>query len=105
MGKTTLKRIEDSIALGNIIVQEFEKVPDHEVDIHDDSLRDGEQTVGVAFSPERKLEFAKRLVDVGFRHISIGFPAVSEKEREICRAIVGLGGFVALLVSQSGPQV
>jgi len=46
----------------------------------DMTLRDGEQTPGVYFTPEQKLEIFKKMEDIGFFGGEIGFPAVSEDE-------------------------
>lgn len=50
---------------------------DHDVVIHDATLRDGEQTPGVVFSPEDKLKIAEKLVEAGVTRIEAGMPAVS----------------------------
>ena len=39
-------------------------------------------------SLDEKLEFFKKLVEVGFKEIEIGFPAASETEYEFCRALI-----------------
>ena len=39
-------------------------------------------------SLEQKLDFFKLLVDVGFKEIEIGFPAASDTEYELCRALI-----------------
>ena len=39
-------------------------------------------------SLEEKLEFFKKLVDIGFKEIEIGFPAASETEYEFCRTLI-----------------
>lgn len=49
--------------------------------VYDDTLRDGEQMPGVAFSPEQKLEMAMALSDLGVHVIDVAFPAVSASER------------------------
>ncbi|MHC1591859.1 MAG: homoaconitate hydratase, partial [Candidatus Helarchaeales archaeon] len=57
------------------------------VTIWDETLRDGEQTPGVALSLEEKIEIAHALDDVGVGVIAIGFPAVSSEEKEIVKKI------------------
>lgn len=52
------------------------------VRIFDTTLRDGEQTPGVALSPEKKLSIAKKLDDLGVDVIEAGFPIVSEGEQQ-----------------------
>lgn len=86
-----MRRSVDSIAAGNTLVDHYEEPIRHPIDVHDDSLRDGEQTVGVAFSPERKIEIARGLLDAGIRYMSLGYPAVSEAEREAIRAVAQVG--------------
>jgi isopropylmalate/homocitrate/citramalate synthase len=46
----------------------------------DETLRDGEQTPGVHFSPEEKLRVAELLSDIGIPILNAGIPVVSEKE-------------------------
>ena len=53
-----------------------------EITVYDTTLRDGEQTPGVCFSPEEKLEIAKKLDEVKIKQIEAGFPIVSKKEQE-----------------------
>jgi 2-isopropylmalate synthase len=52
-----------------------------DIRVYDDTLRDGEQMPGVAFSPETKYEIARRLSDIGVHCMDVGFPAVSPSER------------------------
>jgi len=56
--------------------------------IYDDTLRDGEQMPGVAFSPEQKLELAGLLSQLGVHVIDPAFPAVSESDRRALQLIV-----------------
>jgi len=49
--------------------------------LYDDTLRDGEQMPGVAFSPAQKLELAALLADVGIDVMDVAFPVVSESDR------------------------
>ena len=60
------------------------------VTINDTTLRDGEQTAGVAFTPDEKLAIARALSAAGVREMEIGVPAMGEVEREVIRAIVTL---------------
>jgi isopropylmalate/homocitrate/citramalate synthase len=50
------------------------------VGFYDTTLRDGEQTVGVVFSPEEKLELARGLDELGIERIEAGFPRVSKED-------------------------
>ena len=61
-------------------------LPD-KINIYDTTLRDGEQTPGVCFTLEEKLEIAHKLDELGITQIEAGFPIVSEKEREAVKAI------------------
>jgi isopropylmalate/homocitrate/citramalate synthase len=49
---------------------------------YDTTLRDGEQTVGVAFSPQQKVEIAHKLDQLGVSRIEAGFPKVSPEDVE-----------------------
>ncbi len=59
--------------------------------IFDTTLRDGEQSPGVSLSPEKKLNIARKLDELGVDAIETGFPVISEGEREGVKAIVGDG--------------
>ena len=62
-----------------------------EVTVFDTTLRDGEQTPGIAFTFEQKLEIARQLSDIGVHVIEAGFPASSKAEKETVTAIKKLG--------------
>ena len=46
------------------------------VEIHDATLRDGEQTPGVVFSIDDKVAIAKKMDEIGVERIEAGMPAV-----------------------------
>src|SRR5258706_2324127 len=52
-----------------------------EIRLYDTTLRDGEQTPGVAFTPEQKYELAGMLSDAGLHIIDMGFPSAAASER------------------------
>ena len=51
-------------------------------------LRDGNQALVNPMNLEQKLEFFQTLCEIGFREIEVGFPASSETEYEILRALI-----------------
>ncbi len=61
------------------------------VEIHDATLRDGEQTAGVVFRKEDKIKIARALDEVGINRIEAGMPAVSEDDYEAIKEIASLG--------------
>ena len=59
------------------------------VRIFDTTLRDGEQTPGISLSPEKKLNIAKKLDELGVDVIETGFPVISDGERKSIKMITG----------------
>ena len=64
--------------------------PDH-VGIYDTTLRDGEQSVGVALDPEQKLQIAHALDQLGVDRIEAGFPRVTADDARAIREIAAAG--------------
>lgn len=62
-----------------------------EVKIVDTTLRDGEQTPGVLFSLEEKLDIARQLNEAGVHYIEAGTPANGPAECHAIQQIIGLG--------------
>jgi isopropylmalate/homocitrate/citramalate synthase len=61
------------------------------VQIHDATLRDGEQTPGVVFSVSDKIAIAEALAGVGVDRIEAGMPAVSDDDAAAIKQITKLG--------------
>ena len=57
------------------------------ITVFDTTLRDGEQSVGIALTPQAKLEIARRLERLGVDVIEAGFPAASDGDFEAVREI------------------
>jgi len=60
------------------------------VEIHDATLRDGEQTPGVVFSVDDKIAIAQKLSEVGVERIEAGMPAVSPQDEQAIKEITKL---------------
>ena len=61
------------------------------VEIHDATLRDGEQTPGVVFRKDDKVRIAQKLDEVGVERIEAGMPAVSDEDFAAIKEITRLG--------------
>ncbi|MCW8997036.1 MAG: homocitrate synthase [Psychromonas sp.] len=57
------------------------------VTINDTTLRDGEQTAGVAFTRREKVALAIMLFEAGVTHLEVGIPAMGEQECATIAAI------------------
>ena len=58
---------------------------------HDVTLRDGEQSPGVAFRAEDKVRIAKLLDELGVDRIEVSLPAVSDEDKRATKDVVALG--------------
>lgn len=67
----------------------------------DETLRDGEQTPGLFFTVEEKVEIAKMLDDLGVAIMDVGIPVVSKKEFEACKAIAAEGTHNTVILAAS----
>jgi len=80
----------------NIWISELNKKPEVQsgfdrtrpVRFYDTTLRDGEQSIGVVFTPDEKFEIACALSDLGVSRIEAGFPRVSEADSQAVKRIL-----------------
>ena len=66
--------------------------------VNDTTLRDGEQTAGVAFTAEERIAIARALAAAGVTEMEVGIPVMGPEERENIRAIAALGLPASLMV-------
>ena len=60
------------------------------VEVHDVTLRDGEQQAGVEFTAKDKVDIAVALAEAGVHRIEAGLPAVSAQDEKAIREIVSM---------------
>lgn len=65
--------------------------PPKKLEVHDVTLRDGEQQAGVEFTPDEKVRIAEKLAEAGVQRIEAGLPAVSSADAEAVKRIAAAG--------------
>jgi len=58
------------------------------IELHDITLRDGEQQAGVVFTKDDKIRIAEALAEAGVHRIEAGMPSVSKDDADAIRTIV-----------------
>lgn len=58
------------------------------IQLHDVTLRDGEQQIGVAFNKDDKIRIAEKLAEIGIHRIEAGLPATSKEDEQAIKEIV-----------------
>jgi methanogen homocitrate synthase len=71
---------------------------------HDVTLRDGEQSPGVAFKAEDKIAIAALLDDLGVDRIEVALPAVSEEDVKATKGVVALKPNAQVFVLSRGME-
>jgi homocitrate synthase NifV len=61
------------------------------ITVNDTTLRDGEQTAGVAFNAEEKMAIARALSAAGVAEMEVGIPVMGTEESDIIATIIQLG--------------
>ncbi len=51
-------------------------------------LRDGNQSLPIPMNPEKKLQYFRMLVDIGFKEIEVGFPSASQDDFDFVRTLI-----------------
>jgi len=73
------------------IQKDWFKEKDARVYVVDTTLRDGEQTAGVAFTNQEKIRIARYLGEMGIDQIEAGIPVMGGFEKDCIKEIVNLG--------------
>ncbi len=66
-------------------------MPSRTITVNDTTLRDGEQSAGVAFTLSEKIAIARALDRAGVPELEIGIPIMGDREQETIQAIADLG--------------
>ncbi len=57
------------------------------VQLHDVTLRDGEQTPGIVFNKDDKVNISRALSELGVHRIEVGMPVISKEEKDAIKTI------------------
>ena len=60
------------------------------LELYDNTLREGEQSIGISFSKSQKIDILKKQIAAGIKKIEAGFIAVSDYERETLKKIANM---------------
>lgn len=63
----------------------------HAIQINDTTLRDGEQSAGIAFNIEEKIAITTLIDSIGVQELEVGIPAMGQDEAESIKIIANLG--------------
>jgi len=77
-GKPFFDREKYWVSPFNFQTEEYRPFQGLSVEIHDCTLRDGEQTLGVSYSLDERVRIAEELSELGVSRIEAGMPIVSE---------------------------
>ena len=91
MGKNYPDGMKDKFAVSEFNGKYSRDSPSGPISIFDTTLRDGEQSPGIALNPDDKVKIAQALDYLGVDYIEAGFAGSSDLERDIVRNIAGLG--------------
>ncbi|MHA1604751.1 MAG: homocitrate synthase/isopropylmalate synthase family protein [Candidatus Freyarchaeota archaeon] len=82
-----LEPVEDDIMEYNTVAETLPRNLPKKVWIWDETLRDGEQTPGTFLTVDEKVELSKLLDEIGVKVIVPSYPAVSDSEKRVVRAL------------------
>jgi isopropylmalate/homocitrate/citramalate synthase len=83
--------IEEKLVHNYIVEQGIAARLPKKIQFWDETMRDGEQTPGVYFSPEEKLQIATTLSEMGVHIMNAGIPVVSKEEFRGVKLVAGAG--------------
>ena len=75
------------------------------IEIWDETLRDGEQSPTVYLTLDEKIHLAKLMDEIGVKLIAVGFPAVSDSEKNIVKTIVNENINNATILGIARPRI